>query len=343
MTLQWRTRAMTLTHEIYNELKQNIDNVTSSELSKINMTNKNRALIYAVTRDVELEKLYFSIGQEEIDIIPQCKGLGTNKVKLYEYSKTDYFCELYQKDKADTEVFEVIIEDVRKNVNDVSNEVQMLQRVSKVLLKWRTFFTQEKSLVLSSERQQGLYGELLFLKKLISWYGPSCILYWTGADYETHDYYINHNAVEIKTTSTKAPYKMHISSEYQLDDKDVSEGLFVVFFALRKSVSDGETLPEIINSIRKCLTGHNLLETKFNENLQKYGYFDGLEDKYSTGYHVREEMAYSVKSGFPRITKEDLPKGISGCKYDVSVEVCSDYCIDNEMLRKTLKRGEKIG
>lgn len=47
---------MTLTHEIYKELKQNIDNVTSSELSKINMTNKNRALIYAVTRDVELEK-----------------------------------------------------------------------------------------------------------------------------------------------------------------------------------------------------------------------------------------------------------------------------------------------
>lgn len=333
---------MTLTHKIYKELKQNVANVTSSELSKIYKTNNN-TLIYAVARDEELEKLYFPIGQEDIDTISQCKGLGTNKVHLYEYSKTDFFCELYQKNKVDTDVFEVIIEDIRKNVEDVANKQKMLQRISNILLKWKTFFANEKTLILSTERQQGLYGELLFLRQLISWYGPSCIFNWTGADYETHDYYIDHNAVEIKTTSTNAPYKMHISSEFQLDDNDVSGELFVVFYALRRSVLDGETLPEIVDSIRKCLTKHKLLQNKFDEKLQKYGYFDGLDDHYTTGYHVREEMIYHVKTGFPRIIKEEMSKGISGCRYDVSADVCSGFCVNNEMLRKSLKGGENIG
>ena len=64
MTLQWRTRAMTLTHEIYNELKQNIDNVTSSELSKINMTNKNRALIYAVLEMLNWRNYIFQLDKK---------------------------------------------------------------------------------------------------------------------------------------------------------------------------------------------------------------------------------------------------------------------------------------
>lgn len=333
---------MTLTHEIYDDLSRTIKNTNHSSLSKIYTTEKNLSLIYAVTQSDEKEKFYFSIGQNNIDFMPQCQGIVISRVKLYEYSKTDYFCELSPKNITDGDMFEVIIEDIRKNADNVSVSSQMITCVSNILLKWRNFFAQEKSVLLSIERQQGLYGELLLLRKFIQWYGHVSVSFWTGADYETHDYYIRSNAIEVKTTSTKTPYKMHISSEYQLDDKEIAGNLYVAFYALRKSTADGETLPDVIQSIRLELRDNSFLRNKFDLNLQKYGYFDGLENKYSTGYHIREEVFYQIKEGFPRIIKDNLSGGISRCTYDILTESCNKFKIDEEELKSTLREGAHI-
>ena len=160
--------------------------------------------------------------------------------------------------------------------------------------------------------------------------GRHAVSCWTGYEQETHDFYVEGNAFEIKTTSTKAPYKMHISSEYQLDDKEVNKDLYVNFYALRKSVSDGKTLPELIAEVQSYFDGYPLLQKKFEEGLNKYGYFFGLEDKYGTGYHIREEHTFIVKEGFPRITKESLSAGISKCTYDVSVDTTAPFKVSEE-------------
>lgn len=296
---------MTLTHEIYKGLYEAVKDTNEEILSQSYTNSKKVSLIYAVAKSDKKERLYFSIGQDDIDNIPNFKGLNVSRVRLFKYSKTDYYCGLSPKNSSDGEMFEVIIEDIRKAVNDADTNTKLFNIVSKVLLRWRTFFAQEKSLLLSSERQQGLYGELLLLRILISWKGIVAVNCWTGSDYETHDYYINNHAIEVKTTSIKSPYKISISSEYQLDPNEVSGNLYVAFFALRKSVANGETLPEIIQSIRNLLNDNQLLLNKFESNLQKYGYFDGLEKNYSVGYHLRENSYYVVKDKFPRIEKNN--------------------------------------
>lgn len=334
---------MTLTHNIYLDLNESLRKGNYQTLSKIYTTPKGISLIYAMDRDTEKRSLYFSANENDTDHMPQCKGLSIGKVRLYEYSPVDYFCQISQGSDDESYIFEVIIEDIRKNVDELSDKNKIAIIISKLLLKWKSFFTQEKSLIMSPERQQGLYGELLFLKQVIGLQGPSAVATWTGCDYETHDFYIKGNAVEVKTTSTKAPYKMHISSEYQLDDSEISGKLLINFFALRKSSADGETLPDLINQIRVVLSDNPLMRRKFDQNLETYGYYDGLEDKYSTGYHVREEHTYRVCDGFPRIIKSDLADGVSGCIYDVLADNCVAYEISNDTKISKMKGSETIG
>lgn len=334
---------MTLTHNIYEDLSESLKKGNFKTLSKQYTTPNGHSLIYAMDCDTGERSLYFIADEIAIDSMPQCKGLSVAKTCLYKYSSTDYFCQLSENSSGESYIFEIIIEDIRRNIDELPDNKKMAPTVSSLLIKWKSFFAQEKQVVMSSERQQGLYGELLFLNQLIDIQGASAISWWTGCDYETHDFYIRGNAVEIKTTSLKAPYKMHISSEYQLDDSEISGFLMVEFFALRKSAAEGVTLPNLINEIRIKSKDEHLMRKKFDQNLEAYGYFDGLEDKYSTGYFIREEHAFYVRDGFPRIIKNDLEMGVSSCTYDVLISHCAAYEISSDEKLSKLKGSEIIG
>ena len=332
---------MILTHKIYDELENDIKDTNHRSLSKIYEIHKDVYLVFAIDQNEEKRKLYFPILQDNIAILPECKGIDSNIVHLYEYSKSSCFCEIAQSDKSDQEVFEIIVEDIRKKIESVVNAHDILPQVASILLKWKTFFLQNKEMVLSQERQQGLFGELLFLEYLIDSKNVAYIQYWTGADFETHDFYIKDNAFEIKTTTRKEPYKMHISSEYQLDAKEVKGNIYVVFFALRKSTVDGESLPEIIFRLREKCDDNILMRNKLDEKLEKYGYFDGLEHKYGNKYTVREKKNFRVEREFPQIIVEGLPMGISNCTYDVLIDSCVEYEITDEEMRNIVSGGKQ--
>ncbi len=328
---------MTLTHDLYRRLlTYEVGLSNKNSISTVYSGSAGTQLIYARKKDNELRQLYFKAGQADSDDIPSCNGIDVKRVRLEEYSREDYYIELSQRGKEDGEIFEVIVEDIRKRAeNDKTG--YMIPAVFEILQKWKKFFAQEHQLLLTTERQQGLYGELLFLRKAIETFGAIAVNYWSGCKYETHDFYIKRNAIEVKTTMTKAPYKVRISSEYQLDQDDVSKNLFLVFYALRKSESDGETLPEIVENVRRLLIGQPLMLQKFSGDLEEYGYFDGLEDKYTTGYLVRDKFLYEVIEGFPRLTRKDLKTGISGCSYDLLVDVCNKFSITENDLIERLK------
>ena len=332
---------MILTHKIYDELANEIKNTSHRSLSRMYGITEDVYLIFAIDQLEEKRKMYFPILQDNIAMLPECKGIETNKVHLYEYSKTNFFCEIAQSDKSDTEVFEIIIDDIRKQIDSVTNVYDILSKVSSVLLKWKTFFLQKNDMVLSHERQQGLYGELLFLENLVNLNNIAYVQYWTGADFETHDFYIKDDAFEIKTTSKKEPYKMHISSEYQLDGKEVKGHIYVVFYALRKSTVNGESLPDIIMRLREECNDNILMRKKLDEKLEKYGYFDGLEHKYTDKYTIRDIKSFKVEREFPKIIVKGLPVGISNCTYDILVDSCVEYAVAEDEMKKVISGGKK--
>lgn len=329
--------------KIYNEILSDLDNnpiafVPPKAMRQIPLQNKIK-IAYGIDITTKQRSVYFEIKTDtQINKItlPSCKGMKMGICTIHGYGDSLY---LYIEEQEETEdyIFDIIVDDIYNNLSALSNKEQTLTAILKVLTRWKTFFQNDSSITLSDIKQQGLMGELLFLSECIRKYGPIAVSFWSGCKEETHDFYFNNHAVEVKTTSTKEPYLFHVSSEYQLYLKDVDGLLFLKFFAFRKSNSSGETLPQRIEMIRTELESSGYYKKMFDESLIKYGYFDQLQNQYTTGYHVRESKQFKVDRDFPCITPEDLKKGISNVQYMVSVLQCQPYSITEDDMFSELK------
>lgn len=269
---------------------------------------------------------------------PIWKGIKIDFVMLPEYSKNDQiFIEMEQMPGTEGYIFEIVAEDLRRGLEKKSADKGCSESIYEILKKWKEFFSAGKSPILTKIQAQGLYGELLFLRELILNLGTKSVHMWAGEN-NTHDFYIRRNAVEVKTTSTQAPYFAHINSEYQLDDKDMGGKLYLRMYALRKDNNGGQRLAQIIADIRKILMPDIFSSRLFNEKLQKIGYFDAAEDYYIEGYTVRDIYSFKVTDDFPRITKKDIPIGIYNVEYSLSIDQCKDFAIETERLIEEIKR-----
>lgn len=325
---------MTLTHNIYEGLLLSTERNKEQISQRFDLPNQ-RYLIFATSKK-QIRHLYFLLNDNDVEFIPKCNGIDISAVYLPEYEVNAVFCDLAQAYGSESYIYETIIEDIRLTLENKIN-ADIFTKIVELLTKWKNFFAKNMEILLSSERQQGLYGELRFLEELIYARGTKAVMHWTGCSYETHDFYFDGNACEIKTTITKAPYKMHISSEYQLDDKEIEKSLYVRFYAFRKSDADGDKLCNIINRIRELLKDNPHAKMKFEECLEEYGYFDSVSDYYVSGYSDREKLAFVVNEFFPRLTPGMLSDGLVECKYSVLVDQCSDSLIDENCLKGILE------
>ena len=217
----------------------------------------------------------------------------------------------------------------------------MINCLSDTLSKWKKFFALNSDVIMSEQLQEGLYGELLVLKKLIFNFGDEAVSYWSGADKETHDFYVNGSAIEVKTTSAKSNEKIRISGEHQLNPKDVENTLFLYVNMVRKSRSDGTTLPEIIKSIHSGLS--EPYKSLFEEKLFKYGYISSCEERYMLGFHLRSHQTYKVEEKFPNIVPDNLDNGISEVTYSLDLNACSDFVTEWSDIINALKGDILIG
>lgn len=334
---------MSFTADIYNEIKNDIKkadkSVTLRAMRKITCNNGTE-IVFSINISSGMKELYFCIGNYENKTqFPRWKGIDIDIVKLPAYGTNDNYVALMQIPDSEGYIFEIIAEDLRLGVEQLKHSEDTLKILVMILTKWKDFFQTEKELLMSEERQQGLYGELLFLAECINEMGIKSVAHWAGSDAETHDFYIGSSAVEIKTTSSKSPYYAHISSEYQLDDKDIPGELLMRMYALRKSQSTGESLPEIVSKIREILQTDQKVLQQFNAKLLKYGYWDEASEYYTTGYFVRDNYYFSVCTNFPRLIKTDIPNGVSDIKYAVSIAQCMEFSIDKKEAFLILKGG----
>lgn len=297
-------------------------------------------IVYSLAVNDRTRALSIPIMNSERDMsFPSWKGVDISLVYLPEYSSNNQvYIQLSQMPDTEAHIYELVVEDLRRGLDESENQNQFATTVKIILRKWKDFFSSGKKPVLSANEEQGLYGELKFINDTISIIGFHVINSWSGINHETHDFYIGQNAVEVKTTATQAPYMAHINSEYQLDDNDVKGELFLRMYALRKDKSGGETLPQLISAIRNSISADCTSLDLFNSKLLKAGYLDLAEDYYTTGYTVRDKYSFKVENGFPRIIKTDLLNGIYNIEYNVSVAQCMSFAIEENMMTSILTR-----
>lgn len=334
---------MSFTADIYKEIQANIskEGSISAPQAMRKITEKSGIdIVYAMYVSSGMRAAYFSIGKNSTKkSFPKWKGIDIQIVTLPAYGNNCNYVGLTQLPQSETYIFEIVIEDLRSQLAQASSPTDALPILYTVLAKWKDFFLSDKDLLLSPERQQGLYGELLFLEECLADLGNSAVSHWAGSNDETHDFYIASNAVEVKTTGTQAPYAAHISSEYQLDGSDVPGRLFLRFYAFRKSQSTGEKLPEIVARIRQALSASQDVLQQFNAKVKKYGYLDEVSEHYTTGYFIRDHYYFGVIEGFPRIIKKEIAVGISDLSYSIAVSHCMPFALEKKDVFTMLKGG----
>lgn len=240
------------------------------------------------------------------------------------------------------EIFATICANVVNSIIGAASEKEGMRIVITQMRKWKELFTIKKVQKLTAQEQQGLFGELFFLRKLLlsSIDKVTTTDFWGGPDKTPKDFQSDMWAVEVKTTSANSHSGISINGELQLDETEV-EHLFLFNLVVEVLQQEGQTLPELIAAIRKLLKGDNRATGVFESKLILAGYFDFDEEFYrERHYHIRKEQYFQVMDEFPRIKRDDLKMGVSEVKYSISLNFSSENVVIEENVINTIEAYE---
>jgi hypothetical protein len=207
------------------------------------------------------------------------------------------------------------------------------------LVLWQRLFEELSFDGLSDEAQRGLFAELRFLRDtLLPIVGAaSAVLAWQAPDRTSKDFAHAGVAVEVKSRFKKASASVRISSEDQLDQAGFE--LILAVLTLDSEAHEGETLPTLVKSLRASLASSIAAISRFDDRLLRAGYLDAHEDYYGGTTYVATASYFSVRDGFPRLIRADLPPGVSHVVYDVDLAALAPFAIGLDTLRNHI-RGE---
>ena len=236
-------------------------------------------------------------------------------------------------DKRD--VFAILCENLVSSANQVNEERLMLKIVISKLFEWKSLFDKLSNGPLSKPQQQGLFGELYFIKNLLN-NKKEAIEYnvistWRGMEEERaiRDFQGQDWVVEVKTTSTNSPQKVTINGERQLDDSLV-DNLLLYHCSVDISNASGITLQELVEEIRSILSHSFVARALFEEKLYHTGYQDkDIEFYNDIHYLIRTDKFYKVADNFPRICEKDLRPGVGEVHYSIVLAACEQYLVSN--------------
>ena len=251
--------------------------------------------------------------------------------------KDEVEIELILTDPQHSDIFDLLIRDLVEAAEEPVSERSGLSRFLSRLSDWQQLLRRLTPRGLAPEAQQGLWGELWVLREVIA---PAmgvaeAVQAWRGPLGSDQDFQIGTINVEVKTSTRHGPDLIAISSERQLE---VPEGvaLMLVVMSLDSRVGYGETLPEIVRNSRTAASGAGCLGL-LDDRLSLLGYGAKDESLYSeAGYSVRSFHPFLIRDGFPMIVSSDLPPGVAGVRYSISIHSCGPYKIAVEEPSKLL-------
>jgi hypothetical protein len=236
------------------------------------------------------------------------------------------------------DVFVSVCSDLAEELKSIDSAAKRKKALLDFLDRWSRFFERHSLEGLSAERQRGLFGEVFWIRRLLDCgiEPNTAVDSWRGCSRAYYDFEIGGRVVEVKSTLSKEPKKVQISSERQLDDRGLVS-LHLLVLSLIQARAGGETLPELIDAIRARLSVDAPASRKMEHSLREAGYLDAHAHLYGASYTVRSQELFRVEHGFPRIV--DLPEGLGDLSYSLVVGACGPYLANMEEYLVTLREG----
>jgi hypothetical protein len=265
-------------------------------------------------------------------LLPEFRGFEISRMTFPDEKPDKIFIGLSLNDNAYSDIFSALCEDLFQISIKQPDHKRMILSLKERLIQWKKFLEISGDQGMSSEFQRGLYGELRFLRDILFEIMDisDAINCWKGPSRKNQDFQIFGKGVEVKTSIAKQHQKIQIANELQLDDNNL-ECLYLYFLSLQETLNHGETLPKIIDDLRKIIEIGGGPVSEFEIQLFKSGYLDRHRDRYiKTGYHDRNIEIFRIEEDFPRIIESDLKPGIGDVHYSIDLAVCKRFRIKKE-------------
>ena len=231
---------------------------------------------------------------------------------------------------ANTDIFAYLCGNLVETIERCDTEAKAIKLVLNRLEKWKTMFSKGVSDGLSITEQQGLYGELMYLHKLVLrgiFSYIDTLKIWVGADKAMRDFQGKDWAVEAKTISINNADQITINGERQLDET-LLDKLYLYHLSVEVSRMNGQTLNEKVDELRSLFSDDKVALNIFNAKLMEAGYFDYHRELYRERcYKIRKESIYVIDDSFPRIKESELRDGVSNTVYSINVSTCAEYMV----------------
>lgn len=257
------------------------------------------------------------------------KKLSFNEIEIEQYQlQSGFRILLTLKMLNDWDIFYTLCDDILTLSKEIDDEKVLLTVMHNRLQRWQKMFRKIGKKLLTEQEQQGLMGELFFLKEyLFKYYCPSVALsFWRGPLGDKQDFGIGNTNVEVKTKLGTTSSEIHISSIEQLDFQTKSAYLFVS--TLNKSEENSYSLTSLIYSIKELIEDYESIEL-FESLLLEMSYID-LPEYNERFYSFIKNVFYEVDDNFPRLTFSNTPEGISSIKYTIDLNICTKNIIEDE-------------
>ena len=244
-------------------------------------------------------------------------------------------------DGALRDIFAVLCADLVGSMISEGDADRALTNGLRRLARWHVLFDRLTSNGLSREKQQGLFGELSFILKLMNISSPeNAVNAWHGWDSAHQDFKIGGLGLEVKTSSSKRHAKIVIANEKQLDESPWTR-LLLAFIRVDLNVSGGLTLPATVAAVRQNLDDYPVARSDFDLRLLETGYVDNQAYLYlQDTFAVNDIRYFEVRDHFPRLTDSNLPVGVGDISYSILASELGEFEITDahvdELIRETV-------
>lgn len=290
-----------------------------------------------------LREILIELDPSEVDIeVPEWSGLECNMLSLnVPFNRTAHLS-LAVRNHSHKDVFATVCSDLTGTLKDCKSAGQRREELILFLERWAGFFRMHGPEGLSQSRQQGLFGEIWWLDRMIQHdIEPArAMKAWKGCLRNYHDFEISGCVIEVKTTRSKEPRKVWINNERQLDNTGLN-ALFLFVLSLNIVEAEALTLPQLIDKVRYAVSSSPGAGQLFDRNLIMAGYLDLHSLNYSAGYIIRSEELFLVGENFPCITR--MPPGTGDLKYSLLISSCRDFQVTEYKYFDMISRGEQNG
>jgi hypothetical protein len=198
--------------------------------------------------------------------------------------------------------------------------------------RWSDFFEDKKSELLSEETIKGIFGEMLYLKKIIVTQNNnninSILKSWTGPYDKGNDFELENKNIEVKTKSLDS-ISIRISSEFQLElIQGKTLELFIV--SILNDFNEGVNIKSLIYDLKNIIQTRSgdfsiflkALRQK-NITIKNVGQYDGFK------YKPVNWITYNCSAeNFPKLNKSNVPIQVSQLKYNLNTNMLALFIIE---------------